>query len=201
MKSKTTFVAMILCLAGLSTAKIFAQASNVSRVAVINMQSAILESQEGKKAAATLKAKYDAKAAELEKIKKEVESLTDEIKKQEKNLSEDALAQKQKTLEIRNKELTRAGEDANNEFQQLQTEAINTIGNKILRVIQAYAAEQSFSMVVDSSAPQSGVLFVSPTTDITTEILRRFDAQGEPAAASKPPAPRPATPSAPATKK
>ncbi|MDD5541762.1 MAG: OmpH family outer membrane protein [Acidobacteriia bacterium] len=188
MKRTATIFAAACLLALLGTAKLIAQASNVTRVAVINMQNAILESEEGKKAAATLKSKYDAKAAELEKMKKEVEGLNDEIKRQEKNLSEEALAQKQRTLDAKNKELTRTGDDANTEFQQLQSEAINVIGNKILRIIQAYASEQNFSLVIDTSLPQSGVLFANPTTDITTEIIRRFDAQsgGGTAPAGKP---------------
>jgi Skp family chaperone for outer membrane proteins len=173
----------------LGASLLFAQASNASRVGVINMQTAILESIEGKKAADTLKTKYDAKAAELEKKKKEIEDLTAELKKQEKNLSEDAQTQKSKVIEAKQKELTRAGEDASNEFKQLQDEAINAIGNKILRVIQSYASEQNYSLVVDSSAAQGGVLYFSPTTDITTEIIRRFDAQSTSAAAPKPAAP------------
>ncbi|MBZ5536938.1 MAG: OmpH family outer membrane protein [Acidobacteriia bacterium] len=168
---------------------VFAQASNASRVGVINMQTAILESVEGKKAADTLKTKYDAKAAELEKKKKEIEDLTAELKRQEKNLSEEAQTQKSKLIDAKQKELTRAGEDAGNEFKQLQDETINTIGNKILRVIQSYAAEQNFSLVIDSSSAQGGVLYFSPTTDITTEIVRRFDAQSSSASAPKPAAP------------
>ena len=170
---------------------LFAQASNASRVGVINMQTAILESVEGKKAADTLKTKYDAKASELEKKKKEIDDLTAELKKQETNLSEDARTQKAKLIDTKQKELTRAGEDASNEFKQLQDETINTIGTRILRVIQGYAAEQNYSLVIDSSAAQGGVLYFSPTTDITTEIIRRYDAQSTTPAAPKPAAPAP----------
>lgn len=198
MKKSWILRSALFCV-GLGVASsLFGQVSNASRVAVINIQQAILESVEGKKAAETLKKKYDAKAAELEKRKKEIEDLTTELKNQEKNLSEEAQAAKSKLIEAKKKELERAGEDANNEFQQLQNESINAIGNKILRVIHAYAAEQSFSLVLDNSSPQAGVLYFSPTTDITTEIIRRFDAQGSAAV----PAPKPAAPATvPATKK
>ncbi|MBZ5552963.1 MAG: OmpH family outer membrane protein [Acidobacteriia bacterium] len=189
-----TIAGMFFGMAGLLGASLlFAQASNASRVGVINMQTAILESIEGKKAADTLKTKYDAKTAELEKKKKEIEDLTAELKKQEKNLSEEAQTQKSKLIDTKQKELTRAGEDASNEFKQLQDEAINTIGTKIMRVIQSYASEQNYSLVIDSSSAQGGVLYFSPTTDITTEIIRRFDAQSASAAAPKPAA-APATP-------
>lgn len=192
MKIRPIYLVFFALFPLLSSSTFLAQASNVSRVAVINMQTAILGSIEGKKAADTLKTKYDAKAAELEKKKKEIEDLTADLNRQEKNLSEDALAGKRKIIDTRQKELTRAGEDANNEFQQLQNEAINTIGNKILKVIQAYANEQNFSLVIDSSSPQGGVLYVSPTTDITTEIIRRFDALSAAGSAPKAPATPPA---------
>ena len=193
MKIRPIYLVFFVLFPLLSSSTFLAQASNVSRVAVINMQTAILGSIEGKKAADTLKVKYDAKAAELEKKKKEIEDLTADLSRQEKNLSEEALAGKKKAIDTRQKELTRAGEDANNEFQQLQNEAINTIGNKILKVIQAYANEQNFSLVIDSSSPQGGVLYVSPTTDITTEIIRRFDALSTAGAPPKAPATPPAS--------
>lgn len=193
MRNKVAIFIYAASLVFLTPGGLLAQASNVSRVAVINMQIAILESLEGKKAAETLKTKYDAKAAELEKRKKEIEDLSAELKRQEKNLSEDAQAAKTKLIDSKNKELTRAGEDANNEFQQLQSEAINNIGSKILKIIQAYAVEQNYALVVDSSLPQGGVLYYSPTTDITTEIIRRFDAQSTASIASKPSASAPAT--------
>lgn len=200
MKKSAVSITTLLCLCFglLGASNLVAQASNASRVAVINIQSAILESIEGKKAAETLKKKYDAKAAELEKKKKEIEDLTTELKNQEKNLSEEAQAAKTKQISAKQKELDRAGDDANNEFQQLQNESINAIGNRILKVIQAYAAEQSFSLVIDNSSPQAGVLYFNPTTDITTEIIRRFDNQST--ATSTPAAPKP-TPPAPTTKK
>lgn len=193
MRIKAALVTTFLSLGFLGSSCLMAQASNVSRVAVINMQQAILESIEGKKAAETLKTKYDAKAAELEKKKKEIEALSEELKKQEKNLSEDAQTQKAKLIDTKNKELTRTGEDANNEFQQLQNEAINKIGTKIMRILQVYASEQNFSLVVDSSSPQGGVLYHNPATDITTEVIRRFDAQATGATTPKAPAPAPAT--------
>ncbi len=192
MKTKVMLISFMLCCGMLGARSIMAQASNASRIAVINMQQAILDSAEGKKAAGTLKAKYDAKASELQKKKKEVDDLTDDLKKQEKTLSDDARADKQRTIDVKTKELQRAGEDANNEFQQLQSEAINNIGNRIMKVIQAYASEQGFTLVIDNSSPQAGILYANPTSDITTEIIRRFDAQSSGTTATKPaPAPAP----------
>ena len=189
MKTKITLMSFMVCFGLLAAAQIFAQATNASRIAVINMQQAILECSEGKKAADTLKTKYNAKAAELEKKKNEIDDLTAELKKQEKTLTQDALADKQKTIDAKTKELTRAGEDANNEFQQLQNEAINTIGNKMLKVIHAYANEQNFTLVIDNSSPQAGILYANQTSDITTEIIRRYDAQSSGANTPKPTAP------------
>jgi outer membrane protein len=176
MKISALFAAFAICCGIVSATQVRAQSSNPSRVAVINMQSAVLDSIEGKKAAQTLKTKYDAKATELEKMKKEIDDLKAELTRQEKSLSDEAKGQKAKLIEAKTKELNRSGEDANNEFQQLQNEAINNIGTKIVKILQAYAADQNITLVMDSSSSQSGVLYYNPTTDITNEIIRRFDA-------------------------
>jgi outer membrane protein len=177
MKIRALLASFAICCGIFSATQVRAQSSNTSRVAVINMQSAVLDSIDGRKAAQTLKTKYDAKAAELEKMKKEIEELTAELTQQEKSLSDEAKGQKAKLIEIKTKDLNRSGEDANNEFQQLQNEAINNIGTKIVKVLQAYAADQNITLVIDSSSSQSGVLYYNPRADITNEIIRRFDAQ------------------------
>jgi outer membrane protein len=177
MKIRALLASFAICCGIFSATQVRAQSSNTSRVAVINMQSAVLDSIDGRKAAQTLKTKYDAKAAELEKMKKEIEELTAELTRQEKSLSDEAKGQKAKLIEIKTKDLNRSGEDANNEFQQLQNEAINNIGTKIVKVLQAYAADQNITLVIDSSSSQSGVLYYNPRADITNEIIRRFDAQ------------------------
>lgn len=186
----------LLVAAGIS----YAQATNLTRVAVINIQQSIVESAEGKKAQESLQQKYNAKKAELDRKQKEIDDLTQALRNQEKNLSDEARATRSKEIDQKTKELNRSQEDATNEFQQLQSEVINTIGNKILRIIQLYAAEQNFSLVLDTSSPQAGVLYANPTIDITTEIIRRMDAQSaapgssQPAGTAAKPATSPAAP-------
>ncbi len=189
MKTRFKLIGLLLCLGLLPAARLFAQASNTTRVAVISMQQAILNCTEGKKAAATLKQKYDAKAAELQKKKQEIDDMTAELQKEEKTLSEDAVADKKRVIDLKTKELSRAGDDANSEFQQLQSQTINAIGNRLLKVIHSYAVEQGYTLVIDNSSPQAGILYASPTTDITTEIIRRFDAQSAASTVPKPAAP------------
>ena len=43
--------------------------------------------------------------------------------------------------------------------------------------LDAYAREQGYDLILDASNPQTGILFVEEIVDITTEIIRRLDAE------------------------
>ena len=94
-----------------------------------------------------------------------------------------------------------------------QQKILQQLGQKILAVIERYARDNGYTMVVDVSTPQTPVLYASPSIDITKEIIELYDksaaAMSAPAAAPKAPlrllrearppaAPRPPAPAAPA---
>ena len=93
------------------------------------------------------------------------------------------------------------------ELQELQQTLLRPIAERLQKVLEAYASEMGYSAVLDAMT----VVWAAPTADITTEIIRRIDADvaasPAPAAAPRaaapvaPVAPKPATPAAPAAPK
>jgi outer membrane protein len=170
-----------------------AQAS--SKIATIDIQQAIAGSEEGKKEAAVLNAKATAKRAELEKMQKDIEAMQKQLQDQATTLNDEAKTQLARQIDQKGKDLQRQQQDAQDEFQNLSNEIVNKIGRKMLRVIEQYANEQGYTAVLDVSTPQSGVLWYAPTSNITTEIIRRYDAAGsKPAVPAAKPAPTPPPP-------
>jgi outer membrane protein len=165
-----------------------------SRIAILNVQQAISESEEGKKEGALLNSKANAKRSELEKLQKEVEAMQKQLQDQATTLNDDAKAQLSRQIDQKTKDLQRQQQDAQEEFQNLSNEVINKIGRKMMKVVDQYAAEQNLTAVFDSSSAQTGLLWFTPTVNITTEIIRRYDA------ASATPAARPAPATPPAKK-
>jgi outer membrane protein len=170
-KSKV-FLAPSLVLA--ATLTVQAQ-SQPGRIAVIAIQQAIVATKDGQKAAAELDAKAGPKKKELDQNQSDITSLQDQLTKGQNTLSEDKKSDLYKNIESKKKSLQRDFEDAQAEMDQEQQKLLQGLGQKMMAVIERYARDNGYVMVVDVSNPQTPVLYASPTIDITKEIIDLYD--------------------------
>ena len=77
-------------------------------------------------------------------------------------------------------------EDAQAEYDQEQRKVLDGLGQKMMQVIDKYAATNGYSVILDVSNPQTPVLYASNAVDITKDIIELYDK----AAASAPAAPQ-----------
>ena len=165
-----------------------------NKVGIVAIQDAIANTNEGKKELDALQQKFSPKQAELKTLNDEVENLKKQLQAQGDKLSEDERNNRVKVISDKQKVLQRSYEDAQNEFQQAEQEIVSRLGKKMLDVLEKYAKSNGYAMVMDVSSPQTPVLYASPTTNITKEVVEAYNAESRVAApASKPNAPtRPA---------
>lgn len=165
-----------------------------AKVGIINTQLAIISTAEGKKAAEELQTQYAPKRSELEKMQKEVQDLQNQLRVQERTLSPEAAADLRRQIDAKTKEFNRQGEDTQDEFQKKEAELVNRIGQKMLRVIDRYAQDNGYAVILDVSSPQTPVLYAAMTVDITGDIVKLYDVtyKVEAPAATTPPASKPA---------
>src|SRR4051812_11798316 len=83
----------------------------VSKVAVVDFEKALVESVEGKKSSERFNATLQAKQADGEKRQKELEDAQRKLQTQERTLSEIAKANLQKDIDRRTTEMQRFNED------------------------------------------------------------------------------------------
>lgn len=213
MKSKL-YAAPILLLA----ATFLAQAQTAGKVAVINIQGAIISTKDGQKAASELNAKTEPKKKELEQRQNEINALQDQFNKGQNTLSDATKNDLYKNIELKKKNMQRDVEDAQAELEQDQQKILQQLGQKMMAVIERYSRDNGYTLVVDVSNPQTPVLYASPSIDITKEIVELYDkstaamsapaprapapgaTSAAPAAAPKPAAAAPAAPKPPASK-
>ena len=100
--------------------------------------------------------------------------------------------------ELLSRRLQRGNDDLNEELNAAQGEIVDGIGRKMLEVLDRYSRENGFTVVLDTSAQGSPVVYGSSQSDITQDIVRLFD-QAYPVkgGAGSSAAPKPATPAAP----
>lgn len=168
----------------------FAQAGAAStKVGVINIQSALIGTKDGQKAAQELDAKRAPKQKELEGKQNTINQLRDQLNKGSNTMSPDARTKLVREIDQRTTSLNRDLEDAQAEFEQDQQKILNDLGSKIMTVIDKYARDNGYTLILDVSSPQTPVLYATNQIDITQEIIKLYDAQAPTAGA---PASRPA---------
>src|SRR5579862_1064672 len=175
-----------------------------SKIGTINIEQAVLGTNEGQRDFQALQKKLDPKQAELKSQNDELESLQKQLQTQGDKLNEEARATLVKQIETKKKSFDRSVQDAQEDAQNQQKEIFQRILQKMAPVIVKHAQEGGYAMIVDTSNPwpQSPVLWYDgEKSDITKAVVDLYNTQSgipAPAAtgapATKPAAPRPAAP-------
>ncbi len=179
-----------------------------SKLGTINIEQAVMGSNEGQRDFEALRKKLEPKQNELKAQNDELEALQKQYQTQNDKLNEDAKATLQKQIDSKKKLFDRAVQDAQEDFQNQQKEIFQRILQKMAPVIVKHAQQGGFALVMDTSNPwpQSPLLWYGEQGDITKAVVDIYNAQsGIPApattgttvprpAAPKTAAPKPTTP-------
>src|SRR6266700_424770 len=178
--NKNICVLALMLAVGASTAAL-AQASgtapSVTKVGIVGIQEAIANTNEGKKELDALQQKFAPKQAELKTMNDDIENLKKQLQAQGDKLSEEERGNRVKKIEAKQKVLQRDFDDAQTEFQQAEQEVVNRLGKKMLEVLEKYAKNNGYSVVLDVSNPQTPVLWASQSTNITKDVVDAYNAE------------------------
>jgi outer membrane protein len=180
-----------------------------TKVAILNIQGAIITTNDGAKAREALAAKFGGRTKEIEARTAEVGKLREQYSKGSNTMAAEAREKLSREIDDKQKKLQWDTEDLNNEMEQEQAKFVNEIGQRIMQIVDEYAKAQGFALVLDVSTQQSPVLWAASGVEITMTMVDLYDKKyggpAKPAAAgaAKPGAPAAggAKPAAPATKK
>ncbi len=176
---KIQIMALSLVLGAAFTGRAAAQAASpaptATKIGIVSIQQAIVDTNEGKKEFDALETKFNPKKAELEGQNAEVENLKKQYDAQKDKLSPEAGAAQVKNIEAKQKALQRNYEDAQSEFQQAQQEVVNRIGTKLLTVLEKYSKDNGYSVVLDVSNPQTPMLWFDERSNITKQVVDAYN--------------------------
>jgi outer membrane protein len=142
-------------------------------VAVIDVNILVQESAAGKEAMGRLKKAQDDKVAQRKKLTDEVESLQKQLETQRAMLSETKIQELQKQIEDRAISLKRFDDDAQQQLEEARKKELDTLEKQIMPIIQEVGREQKFQFIFNKF--QSGLVYADEGTDITDQVLRRFN--------------------------
>jgi outer membrane protein len=174
-----------------------------TKVAVIDIQAAIAQTNDGKKAGADMKTKFTPKQAELQKKQQDIESLQDQVRKGQNTLSDENRQKMMHDIDQKTNSLKRDGDDFNQDVQQETQRIMGDLYPKMISVLNKYATENGYAVVLDISSQQTPILFASSAIEITKDIISLYDKTSSfaPPSAPKPAVPPPGSAPKPATPK
>ena len=178
--------------AATSAASSAAAGVGAGKVAVIDLQKAITENADGKKAQEKFMAEFSKKQKEFEDKQKLLTDNQQKLQTQDKALSDAAKAQLAKDIDRLNTDLQRMNDDAQKELGDLQQTLFRPIAEKAQEILKSYSNENGFAAVFDVSSQANSIIYFQDVADITTEIIRKIDSTPTKPASSttapKPPA-------------
>jgi outer membrane protein len=162
-----------------SAALFVSAAAAQSKVAIISMQQAVLQTAEIKKASADMEAKYKPKQDAIEKMRAQLMDI------QQKLQSPSLTPQQQNDLTIQGqriqRDLDRANQDLQEEVDAARNDVLTRAGQRMSEVVRKLAEERGVDVVVEASS----TLYVKPDLDLTKDAIAAYD-KAYPVAAAAP---------------
>jgi outer membrane protein len=145
------------------------------KLATINMNAVLAGTQDGHKAISDLNAKRDGKSKEFEQKQNAILALQDQLSKGANTLSDAAKNALYASISARKKTVQREMEDAQADLEADEQKILQQLGAKILAVVQRYAHDNGYTMVLDVGASATPVLYASADIDITKDVISLYD--------------------------
>jgi outer membrane protein len=153
--------AALLCMAQISSAQ--------QKVAVINLQRAVLESAEIKKASAEMEARYKPRQQQMEALQKELAAIQQQL--QSNKLTPQAEAELTASGTRKQKDLQRIQEDLQADVERDRNDILGKSGQKMGEVVKKLAEASGYDLVVDVS----NTVFFKPALEITDAAKAAYD--------------------------
>src|SRR3984885_4112475 len=168
--NKLLFAVLALASIGAANAQV--------KIAVINTQKALLETEEIKKAQLDLEAKFKPRQDQMVKVQKALEDIQAQL--QSGKLNELGTQEINAEGQRKQRELQRMQQDLQEDVERERTDILQRAGARMQEVVKKLAEEKGLDIVVDSG----NTVFFKTTFEITPEATAAYN-KTFPLAASK----------------
>lgn len=161
-------LALAVCAAGLiSVPSAMAQ----TKIGVVSLQKAILDTAEIKKAANDMQVKYKKRQDDLDKAQRELNDIQTQLQSAQGKLSAAGEADLQARGERKQREVKRLDEDLRADVERDRTDTLGRAQTRMVDVVKKVSDEKGLDLVVEASATIS----FKPALDITADAVKAYD--------------------------
>jgi outer membrane protein len=156
-----------------------------NKVAVIDFRTALMDSDAGKAAQEQYAKEIEPAKSRFDKVQKDVVDLQTKLQNAKTDVEKGNIS---RDIDAKKIEFERAQQDAQRASDDLQQKLLPPVADLVRKTVDDYAKENDLALVIDPTTEPSNVVFAHKLSDITTEIIRRMNAEKKPPAAPTAPA-------------
>jgi outer membrane protein len=145
-----------------------------TRMAVVDTQRAVMETEDGLRAQATLKKHFDQRQRDLDRKQNQLQEEREDIEKQKGVLSKEALATRVDKWQREMAQLQTVFVEYNKELQKKQNELTQPIVQKTMVIIRRLATQNGYELVIDKQA----VPYARNDLDLTDRVITAYNQGG-----------------------
>ena len=160
--------ALILLSSGIN-----AEESKNLKVAIVNFQRLVVESDLGKQYLKTAKSSIKKKQKILSKLEDQVRNMRDKFEEQKLVLDEKARDEKGEDLAYKITELRRKREDFEADVKIEDSKFQRDIMRNAMKAVKVVSEQLGFDIVISSQSP--GLMYLNPSLDITDKVLEQMN--------------------------
>src|SRR5256714_6121084 len=152
-----------------------------TKVAVINLQKAVLESAEIKAASAAMEARYKPRVTQIETLDKEIAAIAQNLQTNAGKLTAQAEADLNSSGTRKQRDVQRLRDDLQADVERDRNEILQKSSVKMSDVVKKLAESKGLDVVID----QPYTVYFKAALDITSDAIAAYD-KAYPAAAPAP---------------
>jgi outer membrane protein len=153
------------------------------RVGFVDIQRVLARSSAGVAAREQLEKEKAAMQRQVDAQRGDIEKLRDELEKKGQLLSADARKEKQEQLERKVRDARRLVDDLQGTLQKKEEALLAKVLQDVSGLIQKVSKDRGYGLVLERQ--RSSILYATPESDLTDDVLRAYDDETKKAAGKK----------------
>ncbi|MCA9600477.1 MAG: OmpH family outer membrane protein [Polyangiales bacterium] len=149
------------------------QAFADTKIAVVDLQRAMNDTEDGRKAKAELQRLFKKRQEELDAKQNGLKKMKDDIEKQKDVLARDVLQKKFETYQKQFVELQTVYVEYQRELAGKEAQLTKGILERMQRIVQRIGQANGYTVVLEKS--EGGVVWVPSNLDLTDEVIQRYN--------------------------
>ena len=149
----------------------FADAADVAKIGILNLQRVLSNSDPGKSAQAEIKKQRDKMLQDLKEKGAEIDALGKQFERESMVMSKEKREEKEREYRIRINDFKSLEKRYNSESQELQKKLLNKIVKEVFTLVEEIGKNEGYLLIVRSE----GVMYSPDTIDLTDAVIKQLN--------------------------